>query len=52
MPPIATKREYLFERKLISQIFATFILLISLEATYLYFRHDHIFTEEFLLDVS
>ena len=42
MPPIATKREYLFEWKLLSQIIITFILLVSLEATYLYFRHHHI----------
>jgi len=58
MPPIATirsliatRREYLFEWKLLNQIIVTFILLVSLEAIYLYFRHDHIFTEEFLLDI-
>ena len=51
MPPVDTKGEYLFERKLINQIVVTFILLVSLEAIYLFVRHDHIFTKEFLLDV-
>jgi hypothetical protein len=51
MPPVVTKREYLFEWKLINQIVVTFILLVGLEAIYLYIRHEQIFTKEFLLDV-
>lgn len=48
---VANKKEYLFERKLLNQIIVTFILLVSLEAIYLYVRHDHIFTEVFLLSI-
>ena len=47
----ATKRKYLFEWKLLNQIIVTFILLVSLEAIFLFYRNDHIVSEEFLLDI-
>ncbi len=47
----ATKRKYLFEWKLLNQIIVTFILLVSLEAIFLFYRNDQIVSEEFLLDI-
>jgi len=47
----ATKRKYLFEWKLLNQIIVTFILLVSLEAIFLFYRNGHIVSEEFLLDI-
>lgn len=47
----ATKRKYLFEWKLLNQIIVTFILLVSLEAIFLFYRNDHIVSKEFLLDI-
>jgi hypothetical protein len=47
----ATKRKYLFEWKLLNQIIVTLLLLVSMEAIYLFYRNDHIFTQEFLLDI-
>ncbi len=48
---VANKRKYLFEWKLVNHIVATFFLLVSLEATYLFYRNGQVFTEEFLLDI-
>ena len=48
---VATKRKYLFEWKLLNQIIVTFILLVSLEAIFLFYRNDHIVSKEFLLDI-
>jgi hypothetical protein len=47
----ATKRKYLFEWKLLNQIIVTIILLVSLEAIFLFYRNDQIVSEEFLLDI-
>ena len=47
----ASKNKYLFEWRLLNQVFATFMLLVILEASYLYFRTDQVFSTEFLLDV-
>lgn len=50
-PLAATRSKYLFEWKLFRQAIATFILLVSLEALFLFYRNDHIVSEEFLLDI-
>ncbi len=47
----ATKRKYLFEWKLLNHVIVTLLLLVSMEAIYLFYRNDHIFTQEFLLDI-
>ncbi len=47
----ASKNKYSFEWRLLNQVFATFVLLVILEASYLYFRTDKIFSPEFLLDI-
>jgi hypothetical protein len=47
----AAKRKYLFEWQLLTQVIVTVLLLVALEAIYLLYRNDHIFTHEFLLDI-
>jgi hypothetical protein len=43
--------KYQFEWKLLQQVIVTFILLVSLEALFLFYRNGHIVSEEFLLDI-
>jgi hypothetical protein len=48
---IATiKKKYLFEWKLFNHIVVTFILLVILEAVFLFYKNNIIFSREFLLD--
>ena len=46
----AIKKKYLFEWKLFNHIVVTFILLVILEAVFLFYQNNNFFSKEFLLD--
>jgi len=47
----AIKKKYLFEWKLFNHIIVTFILLVILQAMFLFYQNNTIFSKEFLLDI-
>ena len=46
----AIKKKYLFEWRLFNHIAVTFILLVILQAVFLFYRNNTVFSTEFLLD--
>ncbi len=47
---VVIKKKYLFEWKLLNHMVVTFILLIILEAMFLFYQNEIVFSKEFLLD--
>lgn len=47
---VIIKKKYLFEWKLLNHIVITFILLLILEAIFLFHQNDIVFSKEYLLD--